>query len=70
MNPYLHATVEAVQGHVAVLLTIGAAWEFDEADAELIGSVCPELMCRKLKRAVAEIAAARDLSRFDPMCPM
>lgn len=69
LDPILDAVVQDVPLHEAALLTIGAVWDLNEDDAEPQGgiSVCPDLICRNLKRVVAEMASARDMTCFDPL---
>jgi hypothetical protein len=71
IGPLVDDVVEAVPHPEAALLTIGAAWALDEHELELEGdlTVVPDLIRRNLREVVAELAAARDMSRFHPSGP-
>jgi hypothetical protein len=59
--------VERVPRHVAVLLSIFAAWKLDEEDdPNLIGSVWPNGIKRVLRDRLAEQAGMRNLHRLGP----
>jgi hypothetical protein len=53
---------------MAVLLTVGAEWRIGEEESEQVGDLAlnPDLMRRYLAQVITEMAAARDMSQFDP----
>lgn len=68
LDPVLAAVVASIPPHQAALLTIDARWEFSEVDS-VPGkdvAVAPDLLCRGVEQALQRLAAARDLSRFEP----
>jgi hypothetical protein len=68
IGPLVEDVVEAVSHPEAALLTIGPAWALDEHELELEEDpiVVPDLIGRNLPQIAAPLAAARDMSRFDP----
>lgn len=59
--------IENIPHHVAVLLSIFAAWELCDADEpEFVGSIWPDGLKRVLLGQLAEDAGARNLHRFGP----
>ena len=59
--------IERIPRHVAVLLSIFAAWELCEGDEpELVGSIWTDGLNRVLQRQLAEDAGVRNLHRFGP----
>jgi hypothetical protein len=65
LGPLLSAMIDTIPRHEAILLTIGAIWELNEERQPSTG-VDPQLIQQSLRQAIARIADARDLSRFDP----
>jgi hypothetical protein len=68
VTPFLVEALANIPQEIAVLLTIGAGFRLEEDDGKQSGdlAVNPDFMQRYLGRVVAEMAAARDMSRFDP----
>jgi hypothetical protein len=68
IDPIIGAVVEAIPHHEGILLTIGAVWDLDRDEDELNSApiVTPSLIQLNLRRVVAQLAGARDISRFDP----
>jgi hypothetical protein len=68
ISPFLAEIVENTPHEMAVLLTVGAEWRIGEEESEQIGGLAsnPDLMRRYLAQVVTEMAAARDMSQFNP----
>ncbi len=68
ITPFLTEIIENTPHEMAVLLTIGAEWCLGEEERQRLGDLAsnPDLMRRYLAQVIAEMAAARDMSRFSP----
>jgi hypothetical protein len=68
VDPICHAIVETIPRQEAVLLTIGAVWDLNLNDdiSDVLVAVAPDLIHKRLKRVIADMAGVRDMSRFDP----
>jgi hypothetical protein len=63
----IDAVIEIIPRHVAVLLTVFAAWELDaDDDPEFIGSVWPDGLRQVLRGELNEGAARRRIGHLGP----
>jgi hypothetical protein len=69
IDPIFASVVKTIPNPEGALLTIRAMWDLDREDYMHPNTVfvAPDLILCNLRRAVVELAGARDISRFDPM---
>jgi hypothetical protein len=66
--PFLIEALANIPQEVAVLMTIGAGFRLEEDDGEQAGDFVtnPDMIQRRLEQVLVEMAAARNMSQFDP----